>query len=125
MSGKKVLVVEDNPNNLQLFQIILKRLDVEVLTATDGEEALRTIKREKPDLVVLDIQIPGISGLDVLAEIRGTPDLEGILVIAVTAYAMQGDKEKILAAGANHYLSKPINTREFPKIVEKMLAGEI
>ncbi len=118
---KKILIVEDNPNNLQLFSILLRKSPVNLITASDGNEALDIIRREKPDLVILDIQIPGVSGIEVLKEIKAEPEFQDIIFIAVTAYAMQGDKEKILAAGSDYYMSKPIDTRQFPKMVCEIL----
>ncbi len=121
MQPRKILVVEDNENNLRLFRILLNRPGWELFLARDGEEALRTISEEEPDLIVLDIQIPKVSGLDLVERVRSDPDRTGTKIIAVTAYAMNGDREKILQAGCDGYVSKPIDTRAFPGIVASFL----
>lgn len=119
--GKKILIVEDNELNRKLYFYTLKSIDAEFSIAVDGYEALDKIRKENPDLVILDIQIPGISGIEVIKEIRKEPQFKNLMVVAVTAYSMQGDMEKILAAGCNHYVSKPINTREFPILIKGLL----
>lgn len=123
MESKKILIVEDNENNLQLFKIILRKLGPEILVAKNGPDAFELIKSRHPDLIMMDIQIPGMSGIDVIKETRKLPDFAETPIIAVTAYAMSGDKEKILAAGADYYLSKPVNTRELPLKVKEILEG--
>jgi two-component system cell cycle response regulator DivK len=122
---KKLLIVEDNELNLKLYLYALRPLDAQILIARNGEEALDLVLREKPDAVVLDIQIPGISGMDVAKAVRADPDVAGTPIIAVTAYSMAGDKEKILAAGCDYYLAKPIDTRAFPRIIQSILDGEV
>ena len=92
-----------------------------LLKATDGEEALDTAIRERPDLIIMDIHLPKVSGLEVTRKLRQMPAFNHVPIIALTAYAMKGDKEKFIAAGCDAYLSKPINTRELPKIDSKML----
>ncbi|MHA1731025.1 MAG: response regulator [Promethearchaeota archaeon] len=123
MPQKTILVVEDNPNNLALFEIILRSLDAEILTARNGHEALEKIVSNKPDLTVLDVQIPGISGLEVAARVRAMPEFQEMPIVAVTSYAMKGDREKILAAGVDYYVPKPIDTRAFPKVIKDFLYG--
>ena len=115
MENKKVLLVEDNEPNLKLYLYALRPVGAQILVARDGNETLDQIFNGKPDVVVLDIQIPGISGIDVAKQVRENPEFVDLPIIAVTAYSMAGDKEKILAAGCNYYLSKPIDTRAFPK----------
>jgi len=92
-----------------------------LLKATDGEEALDTAIRERPDLIIMDMQLPKVSGLEVTRKLRQMPAFNHVPIIALTAYAMKGDKEKFITAGCDAYLSKPINTRELPKIASKML----
>ncbi|MBA7594486.1 Polar-differentiation response regulator DivK [subsurface metagenome] len=89
--------------------------------ATDGEEALDTATRERPDLIIMDMQLPKVSGLEVTRRLRQMPAFNHVPIIALTAYAMKGDKEKFIGAGCDAYLSKPINTRELPEIIGKML----
>ena len=124
MEAKKLHVVEDNELNLKLYLYALRPLDVQILIARNGEETLDLITSEKPDAVVLDIQLPGIGGMEVAKAVRANPDVASTPIIAVTAYSMAGDREKILAAGCDYYLSKPIDTRAFPRIIQSVLDGE-
>ncbi|GAB4326926.1 MAG: response regulator [Promethearchaeota archaeon] len=121
---KKVLIVDDNPVNLKLFQYALKPVQAEFTVARDGNEAIEKISSERPDLVILDIQIPGISGLEVAKRVKSDPELKDTILVAVTAYSMEGDKQKILAAGCDWYISKPIDTRAFPQVIQRFLDGE-
>ena len=122
---KKILIVEDNPQNMKVELMALRPYGYTLLQATDGEEALQIAVRDKPDLIIMDIQLPKVSGLEVTGRLRQMPDFSHLPILAVTAYAMRGDKEKAIEAGCNGYLSKPINTRELPKVVAEMLsAGE-
>jgi len=116
-----ILVVEDNPQNMRLIEMILRARNYTLLKATDGEEALDIAIRERPDLIIMDIQLPKMSGLEVTRKLRQTPEFCQAPIIAITAYAMKGDEERFLKAGYDAYLSKPINTRELPKIVAEML----
>ncbi len=125
MVKKKILIVEDNELNLKLYLYALKPINADFLIAKNGEDALSLIQKDKPDLVILDIQIPGKSGIEVAKIVRLNPEFIKMQIIAVTAYSMAGDKEKILAAGCNYYLSKPIDTRAFPKIIQNLLDGKI
>ena len=92
-----------------------------LLKATDGEEALDTATRERPDLIIMDMQLPKVSGLEVTRRLRQMPAFSHVPIIALTAYAMKGDRGKFIGAGCDAYLSKPINTRELPEIIGKML----
>src|SRR5271157_134308 len=125
VENKKLLIVEDNELNLKLYQYALRPVQAQIIVARNGHEALELILNEKPDLVILDIQIPGISGIEVVKSVRQNPEFADMPVIAVTAYTMVGDKEKILNAGCNYYLSKPIDTRAFLRIIQALLNGEI
>ncbi len=124
MGKKKILIVEDNELNLKLYLYALRPIVVDTLIAKNGDDALALIQKERPDLVILDIQIPGKSGIEVAKIVRAKPELNKMPIIAVTAYSMAGDKEKILAAGCNYYLSKPIDTRAFPNIIQDLLSGK-
>ena len=119
---KKILIVEDNPQNMKVELMALRPHGYILLQATDGEEALQIAMRDKPDLIIMDIELPKVSGLEVTGRLRQMPDFRHTPIIAVTAYAMRGDKEKAIEAGCNAYLSKPINTRELPKVVAEMLS---
>ena len=119
---KKILIVEDNPQNMKVVQLILEPHGYILLEATDGEEALEVINNgERPDLILLDIQLPKIDGFEVTRRLRQIPEFSHIPIIAVTAYAMRGDEEKVVEAGCDAYLPKPINTRELPRLVAEML----
>jgi len=121
---KRILIVEDSPQNMKLLLMTLRPLNYTLLEATDGEEALEIATRDKPDLIIMDIQLPKIDGLEATRRLRQIPAFSRVPIIAVTAYAMKGDKEKAIGAGCNAYLSKPINTRELPGVVAEMLLGQ-
>jgi len=118
---KKILIVEDNPRNMRLITMTLRTKDYELFEARDGEEALDLAMRQQPDLIIMDIQLPKVNGLEVTRKLRQTPAFSHIPIIALTAYAMKGDKEKTIDAGCDAYLPKPINTRELPGLIAEML----
>lgn len=101
----------------------LRAGDYTLLKATDGKEALDVAIKEHPDLIVMDMQLPQMSGLDVIKRLRQMLEFNSIPIIALTAYAMKGDKEKFIEAGCDAYLSKPANTRELSKMIAEMLLG--
>jgi CheY-like chemotaxis protein len=92
-----------------------------LLEATDGEEALKVARSDKPDLILMDIQLPEVSGLEVARQLRQMSNFNHTPIIAITAYAMKGDKEKTISAGCDAYVAKPINTRELPRLITEML----
>jgi CheY-like chemotaxis protein len=106
---KRILVAEDNVVNRELIREMLEAWGFRVVEALDGQQALFAIKTERPDLVLMDIQMPVRDGLSVLREVRSDPELEGIPILALTAYAMRGDSERALSAGFNAYITKPID----------------
>jgi CheY-like chemotaxis protein len=118
----KVLIVEDNPLNMRLIEMILKSDDYVLLKATDGEEALTIAAIDHPDLVLMDICLPKLSGLEVARRLKKTAALSHIPIIALTAHAMKGDEEKAIEAGCDSYVSKPIDTRQLPRLVASMLS---
>ena len=118
---EKILIVEDNPINMRLLEMTLRAKGYTLLEATDGGEALDVAVRERPDLIIMDIQLPKINGLAVTRKLRETPEFRYIPIIAITAYAMKGDREKAIEAGCDAYLPKPINTRELPEMIATML----
>ena len=120
----KILIVEDNDNNRTLLSDILIIHGYEVAMASDGQKGVDLARELLPDLILMDIQMPGLDGMSARSILKGDPATSRLKIIAVTAFAMQGDKEKILAAGFDGYLSKPINTRELPALVELWLKGE-
>lgn len=124
MLKEKVMIVEDNPQNMKLLEMLLRSRSYTLLKACDGEEALDIATREQPDLIVMDMQLPKMSGIEVTKKLRQMPVFSHTPIIALTAYAMRGDKERFLQAGCNAYLSKPISTRELPIIIDRMLAEQ-
>lgn len=122
--GKRILVVEDNKANRDLISFVLKPHGYEIIEAADGNDGLRLAREARPDLIFMDLQMPGLDGLTATRAVREIPELKGVKIIAVTAFAMAGDRETALAAGVDEYLSKPINTRELPGVVERMLKND-
>ena len=118
----KILIVEDSPDNMKLFRTLLTLRGHEVVGLSGGDGMLETIARERPALVLMDIQLPGKDGFALLSEIRGSPHA-GLRVVALTAHAMQGDRERALAAGFDGYITKPIDIRSFPEQGEQAFAG--
>jgi len=118
---EKILIVEDSPPNMRLIEMTLRLKGYELLEATDGEEALNMAISQKPDLIIMDLNLPKVSGLEVTKRLRQMPAFNHIPIIAVTAHAMKGDKEKIIEAGCDAYLPKPINTHQLPRVVAEML----
>ena len=115
----RVLVVDDNPTNLKLVAFVVSANGYEVASAIDAPSALAALRAHKPAVVLVDIQLPGIDGLELTRMIRRDPALADIAIIAVTAYAMKGDREKALEAGCDDYVTKPIDTRALPGIIAK------
>ncbi len=121
MSPARILVVEDNPMNMELAVDLLRLRGHEVLSAETGLEALEIAGRERLDLILMDVQLPGMDGLAVTRKLKENPATEHIPVVALTAHAMKGDAERMLSHGCAGYIAKPIDTREFPKAVEKFI----
>jgi two-component system cell cycle response regulator DivK len=119
--NEKILIVEDNPRNLRLLTMTLRGKGYNLLQATDGEEALALAVEARPDLIIMDIQLPKLDGLEVMRRLRVTPEFSQTPIVALTAYAMKGDREKAIAAGCDTYVLKPINTRQLPGLVAEML----
>lgn len=111
--GKKVIIVEDNELNLKLFTDLLRAHQYEVTAKRDGRDIIETVQNIMPDLIIMDIQLPNISGLDLIETISADAQLSHIPILAVTAYAGKGDEERILTAGAKAYLSKPVSVMNF------------
>lgn len=117
----KILVVEDNALNRRLFTDLLQTLHHDILEATDGRKALHMIESEHPDLVLMDIQLPGLSGLEVTKKIRANKKIKQPKILAVSAFAMKQDAEKVLQSGCDDYISKPISIALFlQKITETL-----
>ena len=120
----KILIVEDNANNSNLLLDILTFRGYEVWVAADGQEGVTLARDLMPDLILMDIQMPGMDGMTAGAILKGDPATKELKIIALTSFAMQGDQEKFMAAGFNGYLSKPVNTRELPALIHRWIHGE-
>ncbi|HWQ66297.1 MAG TPA: response regulator [Methanospirillum sp.] len=113
MTSKKILVIEDNMQNMYLMHFLLEKKGYTVIEALTGTQGIEAARNECPDIILLDIQLPEMDGYAVAAELRKISGLEAVPIIAVTSYAMAGDRERILAAGATDYIEKPINPLTF------------
>ena len=119
--SQRILIVEDNRDNRELVVKILKAKGYKIIEAVDGEEALQKLTEEKPDLILMDISIPKIDGLKVTRRIKAQEELSDIIIVALTAHAMKGDREKALEAGCEGYIPKPINVRELAEQVRHFM----
>ena len=124
MKIKTILVVEDNELNMKLVKGLIKIGKYRMLEATDAESGIQLIREQRPDLVLMDIQLPGMDGLSAAKIIKEDPLLKDIPIVAITSYAMQGDKEKALEAGCTGYIAKPIDTRKFLETVSQYLKDD-
>ena len=121
MSGHRILVVEDNSKNLKLVRDVLQFAGFEIIEATTGEDGVELMAREHPDLVLMDLQLPGIDGAEALRQIREMPDIGQVPVLAVTAFAMDEDRRRASRAGFDGYVEKPISVRTFVQQVRDFL----
>ena len=110
--SKKVLVVEDDPKNLKLFRDLLQRFGFEVTEATDGEMGVEAARSGQPDLILMDIMMPKMDGLEATRIIKADPETKHIPIVALTSFAMSGDRERALAAGCDDYIAKPVDVRQ-------------
>ena len=118
---KRILVVDDNGANIHLVRFILEKHGFEAIEARNGTEGVESAIRETPDLLLLDVQLPDIDGLEVVKRIRASEVDGSIPIIALTSYAMPGDREKMLAAGCDGYIAKPIDVKTFIQEIERYL----
>lgn len=121
---KTALIVEDNALNLKLMRDLLEASGIETLQTKDGSRALEMVREHRPDIVLMDIQLPDVSGLDVTRKLKADPDLRAIPIIAVTALALRGDEERVLEAGCDAYISKPISVANFLQEVRRFLGED-
>ena len=121
LKNKTILIVEDNPLNMKLFHDLLEAHGYATLQAKEGNEALKLTREHLPNLILMDIQLPEISGLDVTRLIKADDRLRHIPIVAVTAFAMRGDEEKIREAGCEAYMSKPISIAHFMEVIERTI----
>jgi two-component system, cell cycle response regulator DivK len=123
VAGEPILIVDDNVQNLKLARVILANEGYDVRTAGDAEEALALLRTFRPHVILMDLQLPGMDGLQLTRQLKADPDTRGIRIVALTAYAMKGDEEKAFAAGCDGYVSKPIDTDRLPDIVRSHVAN--
>lgn len=118
---KRVLIVEDNPLNMKLFSAMIGAQGYDVLQAMDGPLGLDMAQREHPDLIIMDIQLPGMSGLEVTQQLKSADATRDIPIIATTAFALRGDEEKIRASGCDGYMAKPIAITQFLDLIDSFI----
>ena len=123
--AKRILIVEDNELNMKLLNDVLEAYGYDIVKTGSGAAVLDLARRHRPDLVLMDIQLPDISGLHAVRQLKGDPQTRGIPVIAVTAFAMAGDERKALDSGCDGYIAKPIMLREFLATIEQFLSGNL
>jgi CheY-like chemotaxis protein len=123
LSKQPILIVDDNATNLKLARVLLEGEGYPVHGAADAEEAIEVLKTLKPSLILMDIQLPGIDGLELTRRLKANPETREIVVLALTAYAMKGDDLKALAAGCNGYVTKPIDVDTLPAVIAEYLAA--
>jgi two-component system cell cycle response regulator DivK len=121
MAGETILVVDDNATNLKLARILLQEEGYEVRTATDAEDAMRQLSTFRPRVILMDIQLPGMDGLELTRRLKSDDATKDIVVIALTAYAMKGDEERVRAAGCDGYVAKPIDVDALPRMIAEHL----
>lgn len=121
MSQRTVLYVEDNEYNRKIVRQLLSRTSYRLLEAPDGEAAMALVRQDRPDLVLMDVQLPRMSGLDVTRAMRAEPATSDIPIIVVTSFALSGDDQRAMAAGASGYLAKPYSPRDLLALIRKFL----
>jgi len=121
MKETNVLIVDDNPMNMKLVRVLLTGEGYEVRTAADALEAVDILRKWRPHLILMDIQLPGIDGLELTRRLKADSATDRIIIIGLTAYAMKGDEERILAAGCDAYIAKPIDTRTLPGVIATII----
>ncbi len=121
MSGKLVLIVEDNPKNLKLFRDVLQFKGYETLEAETAEVGIKLARERQPALILMDIQLPEMDGREAMKVLKADEKTRQIPIVAVTSFAMKGDRERLLGEGFNDYLAKPVSIKELPKVVERHL----
>src|SRR4051812_27232883 len=117
MAGEPILIVDDNAQNLKLVRIVLAAEGYEIRTAGDAEDAMTLLKSYRPRLILMDLQLPGMDGLELTRRLKADLSWRGLVIVALTAYAMKGDEERARAAGCDDYVTKPIDIDALPRIV--------
>lgn len=121
MPGEPILIVDDNLVNLKLARVLLTSEGYDVRAATDAEEALNVLHSFHPRLILMDIQLPGMDGLELTKHLKANPETRDIIILALTAYAMKGDDKKMIDAGCDGYISKPVDTRSLSGVIAEYL----
>ncbi len=122
MKNNAILIVDDNATNLKLARVLLTGEGYIIRTAADAEDALKVLETFTPNLILMDIQLPGLDGLELTRRLKADPGKKNIIILALTAYAMKGDEEKAFAAGCDGYITKPIDPDTLPSVVAKHLS---
>lgn len=122
MESEHILIVDDNQANMKLVSFLLNKRGYEVRSAAGAHEALELLENFRPQLILMDLQMPGVDGFELTRRLKADPSKQGIVIVAVTAYAMLGDEQRALAAGCDGYVTKPIDTRLLPGLVASYLA---
>ncbi len=125
MSRPSILIVDDNESNVRLLEATLLAHPYVVRTAMDAEEAIKVLETFEPRLILMDIQLPGMDGLELTRLLKRDPARRHIVVLALTAYAMKGDEEKAIAAGCDGYITKPIDSRSLPELIARHLEKKV
>ena len=125
MGAPSILIVDDNPMNLKLIEALLKMEGYEVRSAPNAETALLQLARWRPELILMDLQLPGMDGLELTRRLKADPVTRDIVIVAITAYAMKGDEQRAREAGCDGYIPKPIDTRALPQAVAAFLAPRV
>ena len=120
-AGPKILLIEDNPLNMELATDLLEASGFEVISAHSGEAGIKLAREAQPDLILMDLSLPGMDGIEATKALKADPQTSAIPIVAVTAHAMKGDEQKALAVGCEGYITKPIDTRMFPMLVAQHL----
>jgi CheY-like chemotaxis protein len=124
VAGECILVVDDNDMNVKLVRWLLEKHGYAVRTASDAKSARESVRAVRPQLVLMDIQLPDVDGLQLTREFKADPALKTVPIVAVTSYAMKGDRQKSIDAGCDGYITKPIDTQQFPLEIQKYLRGK-
>jgi CheY-like chemotaxis protein len=124
MSSVAILIVDDNPSNLKLLQVLLGNQGYDIHTAVNAEQTLASLRKVRPRIILMDLQLPGTDGLTLTRQLKADALYRDIIVIAVTASAMKGDEDKAMAAGCDGYITKPVDTRNLPKVIASYLEAD-
>jgi CheY-like chemotaxis protein len=124
MSGEPILIVDDNATNLKLARVLLRSEGYDVRIASDAEGALAVLADFRPALILMDIQLPGMDGLELTRRLKADPKTRGIAILALTACAMKGDQERMLAAGCDAYVAKPLDAKELGERIAALIRGD-